>query len=209
MNGSGLEMTPATAILKPGITLYLVRHGETDWNAEARYQGQADIPMNDTGRAQARANGAALRTLLPAIAKADFVASPLSRAIETMELLRIELGLPKSGFRQDRELLELNYGHWEGRLAADLILADPEGVAGKAADPFGWRPRGGESYADLNKRIAPWISSLSRDTVAVTHGGVSRVARGAILGLDKSLVPFLDVPQDKTLVLRGRTMAWI
>lgn len=196
-------------ILKPGITLYLIRHGETDWNREQRYQGQTDIAMNDTGRAQAKLNGTALRNLLPGIAAADFVCSPLGRAVETMEIVRAEMGLSKAEYRTDRQLLELHYGHWEGQLAADLPASDPAGIAGKAADPFGWRPHGGESYADLMQRVKTWIVSLDRDTVAVTHGGVSRVARGAIFGVEHQLVPFLDVPQDKILMLRDGAMRWI
>ena len=198
-----------TAQLRPGVTLYLVRHGETDWNKQARYQGQADIPLNDTGRRQAARNGGILRNLLPQIAHADFVSSPLSRARETMEILRGELGLDPGAFKQDGALLELHYGHWEGHLACELPATDPEGVAGKQADPFGWRPRGGESYADLMERIACWINALDRTTVAVTHGGVLRVARWALLGLDRREVPVLDVPQDKILVLRGLTMEWL
>jgi len=197
------------ARLKPDITLYLIRHGETDWNRDQRYQGQADIPLNDVGRAQAARNGAALKPLLPSLAAAQFVASPLMRARETMQILRAMLGLPEDDFAVDRQLLELNYGHWEGQLASQLPVADPEGVAEKSADPFGWRPRGGESYADLLERTALWLDSLTTDTVAVTHGGVSRVARGALLGLDRRAVPSLEVPQDLVLVLRGATMRWL
>lgn len=196
-------------MLKPGVTLYLIRHGETEWNRAQRYQGQRDIPLNDTGRTQARRNGAVLKTLLPAIADMDFVSSPLSRAIETMQLLRAEMGLDPLAFRQDARLVELNYGHWEGHLASSLAKIDPEGVDAKARDPFGWRPAGGESYADLMARIIVWLASIDRDTVAMTHGGVSRVARGAALGLDTRDVTTLEVPQDKILVLKDATMHWI
>lgn len=198
-----------TVALKPGVTLYLIRHGETDWNKALRYQGQADIPLNDTGRAQARQNGETLRALLPGIASADFVASPLSRARETMEILRAALGLDAGGFRLEPELMELHYGHWEGQLSSALPETDPEGLAAKLADPFGWRPRGGESYEDLMVRTARWLATIERDTVAVTHGGVSRVARGALLGLDRQQVPVLEVPQDRVLVLQGTGMRWI
>ncbi len=54
-----------------------------------------------------------------------------------------------------------------------------------------------------------WLEGLDRDTVAVTHGGVSRVARGAILGIESGLVPFLDVPQDRILILRDGAMTWL
>lgn len=196
-------------VLKSGITLYLIRHGETDWNREARYQGQRDIPLNTTGREQARTNGRRLKGLLPAIAAADFVASPLTRAMETMSILRAELNLAPNDFRIEPELREINYGHWEGQLASELTSKDPKGVASKSKDPFGWRPDGGESYADLMERISIWLAALDRDTIAVTHGGVSRVARGAVLGLASRDVPFLDVPQDKTLILTSGRMTWL
>lgn len=196
-------------MLKPGITLYLIRHGETDWNRAQRYQGQRDIPLNDTGRAQAKRNGLALKDYLTNIGDYDFVSSPLSRAVETMELLRGAMGLDSKQFRVSSDIRELHYGHWEGHLASALPDSDPEGIAAKALDPFGWRPRGGESYADLMQRIVPWLRSIDRDTVAVTHGGVSRVARGAILNLPERDVPTLEVPQDRVLALRDARMHWL
>ena len=199
----------ATARLKPGLTLYLIRHGQTDWNRDARYQGQRDIPLNETGRDQGRRQGDILKRRMPGIAAADFVSSPLGRAIETMQLVRAALGLDGNGYRIDATIRELSYGHWEGELASDLSEKDPEGVTAKSSDPFGWQPIGGESYADLQRRIAVWLEGLERDTVAVTHGGVSRVARGAILGIEPGLVPFLDVPQDRILILRDGAMTWL
>jgi broad specificity phosphatase PhoE len=199
----------ATVILKPGLTLYFIRHGETDWNRESRYQGQRDIPLNDMGRAQARRHGHVLKELMPSIADFDFVASPLQRAVETMRLIRSALGLDPDAFRIAPEIAELSYGHWEGELAAELPAKDPRGVAEKTANPYGWRPRGGESYHDLETRISGWLDKLTANTVAVSHGGVSRVARGALLGLDRAVVPFLEVPQDKILKLTDGSMQWI
>jgi histidine phosphatase superfamily protein (branch 1) len=120
-------MPPGPCALRLGVTIYFLRHGETDWNRALRYQGQHDIPLNEQGRAQARRNGEALRALLPDIAAAEFVASPLSRARETMEIARAGLGLAPSGYRVDDRLKELHYGHWEGQLAADLPALDPTG----------------------------------------------------------------------------------
>ena len=115
-------------------TIYFIRHGETDWNAQRRYQGQADIPLNDTGRAQARRNGEALRAFLPRIGQADFIASPLQRTLETMRIVRGALGLAMDDFTIDPRLIELNYGHWEGQLASDLPHTDPDGLSARAAD---------------------------------------------------------------------------
>ena len=79
--------------MRADVTIYFIRHGETDWNAQSRYQGQADVPMNETGRAQARRNGEALRRCYcRKSAHFSFVASPLLRARETMEIVRCGIG---------------------------------------------------------------------------------------------------------------------
>lgn len=195
--------------MRDNITIYFVRHGETDWNAARRYQGQRDLPMNERGRTQARRNGEALRAFLPAIAEADFVASPLSRARETMGFVRAALDLPPDDYRIDNRLMELNYGHWEGKLQSDLAQLDPQGVAARALDPFRWRPDGGESYADLLARTIDWLGSVSRDTVVAGHGGVGRAMRAHLLGLDGETIPELDSPQDRVLVLTQGAMRWV
>ena len=195
--------------MRSDVTIYFIRHGETDWNAQARYQGQADVPMNETGRAQAKRNGEALRPLLPGIAKADFVASPLARARETMRIVRETLGLKPDDFRIDERLKEAHYGDWQGTLLADLPRLDAEGIEARTRDPFRWRPQGGESYEDLMGRILPWLAAIERHTVVVSHGGVSRVLRGHILNLDVATVPRLDVPQDRVQVLRCDGIGWL
>jgi probable phosphoglycerate mutase len=195
--------------MRDAITIYFVRHGETDWNAERRYQGQRDLAMNERGRAQARRNGEALRTFLPDIARADFVASPLGRARETMEIVRGCLGLPAEGYRVEERLQELNYGHWEGVLQADLPAIDPRGLAEREKDPFRWRPSGGESYADLLARTVDWLGDVTRDTVVAGHGGVGRALRAHILGLAPESIPDLESPQDRVLVLDASGMTWI
>lgn len=195
--------------MRADTTIYFIRHGETDWNAEARYQGQADVPMNEKGRAQAVRNGEILRALLPGIARADYVASPLARAVETMRIVRSVLGLAPDEFRLDERLKEAHYGDWQGTLLADLPQLDAQGIAARTRDPFHWRPPGGESYEDLMARTLPWLETVARDTVVVSHGGVSRVLRGHILGLDPAIVPLLEVPQDRVLVLRRGQVDWL
>jgi broad specificity phosphatase PhoE len=190
-------------------TIYFIRHGQTDWNRDRRYQGQRDVPLNDTGRAQARRNGAALRAFLPAIAEAEFIASPLGRARETMEIVRTELGLPPEGYAIDPRLVELCYGVWEGTLQDDIIRHDPDAFAVRARDPFRWRPDEGESYADLFARVTAWAETRRRDSVIVSHGGVSRCLRAHVLGLDPELIPKLESPQDRVLILGARTMRWL
>src|SRR5262249_14102802 len=119
------------SMLKDGVTLYFVRHGETDWNRTQRYQGQRDIPLNDTGRSQASPSGGVLAEVRGTAAAAlDYVASPLVRARETMEIVRRQLALAPPAYRTDDRLREIHYGHWEGQPWTELPRTDPEGYAG-------------------------------------------------------------------------------
>ena len=197
-------------MLKAGVSLYFVRHGETDWNRAQRYQGRTDIALNDMGRSQARRNGRVLADALGAGAGSlDYVASPLLRARETMELIRAELTLPAAEYRTDDRLSEIHYGQWEGQLWPKLPQIDPEGYAARQADPWNWQPTGGESYRMLSERIAPWLADLSRDAVVVAHGGVSRTLRGLVLRLEGADVTRLPVPQDKVLLVQDRSIRWL
>lgn len=195
-------------MLNEGLTLYVVRHGETDWNAAGRLQGQTDIPLNDTGRGQATRNGQRLRERFPDPTMLDFVASPLSRAYETMQLLRDGMGLPRNSFATDDRLKEISYGVCEGRTWPQLPPIDRAGVA-RSKDPYNWRPDGGESYADLTQRTADWLRDITRDTVVVTHGGITRTLRGLIVGIGPDKVPTLKVPQDRVLILKPASMTWM
>jgi probable phosphoglycerate mutase len=197
-------------MLKAGITIYFLRHGETDWNLAQRYQGQKDIPLNATGRRQAIKNGEALAARLgDGAAALDYVASPLRRASETMEIVRGALGLPATGYRTEKRLREIHYGHWEGQLWNDLPATDPAGFAARETDRWHWRPFGGESYADLSTRVADWVAGVTQDAVVVAHGGVMRVLRGLILDLDADAIFGLDVPQDKVLLLSAGRVSWL
>lgn len=195
--------------MRTGQTLYIVRHGETDWNRDRRYQGQRDIPLNVVGRAQALRNGEALRSLLPGISSVDFIASPLGRTRETMEIVRAALGLDPLSYVLEDRLKELSYGSWEGQLQTELPGLDPAGWAARSGDPYRWRPHGGESYADLMERTAAWVGEIQRDTLIAAHGGVMRTMQAHICGLDPERVPVLEAPQDKVLVLRDGAMHWI
>jgi probable phosphoglycerate mutase len=184
-------------------TVYFIRHGETDWNAQARLQGQRDIPLNDRGRAQAEAAGAKLRALAPGYASLDYVASPLGRTRETMELVRAALSLDPAGYHSDDRLKELTFGAWEGLTWKEVRARDPRGASGRERDKWGFVPPGGESYAGLAERIAPVFQGFSRDTVVVSHGGVARAALALTGAVAREAAPRLDIWQGRILVLRG------
>jgi probable phosphoglycerate mutase len=170
-------------------TLYYIRHGETEWNAAGRFQGWRDIPLNERGRAQAAQAGGILRDLL-ARERRDhealpFIASPLGRARETMELLRASLGAPRAGYAIEERLRELGFGRWEGMTLAEMAADNPAIFKARNSDKWGVAAPDGESYGNLQARVAGWLESLAQDAVqdavVVAHGGTMRalmVARG-------------------------------
>ena len=175
-------------------TIYYIRHGETEWNADGRMQGAQDIPLNDLGRAQAANAGGILAGLFARDGRNQqslpFVASPLGRARSTMELVRGTLKLPPRDYALDDRLREIGYGHWEGSTLVQMQAADPAVFAQRQADKWTVPPPGGESYASVQLRMRDWYDSLLGDTVAVAHGGTARALMVA-LGIEtgKSSTP--------------------
>ena len=179
--------------------LYFVRHGETDWNREARLQGQRDVELNAVGRRQAAECGTILGDLLRQRGRQPsefmYVSSPLSRARETMSLMRQMLGLDPAPDQIDPRLKELSFGDWEGETIAEIRARDPAAIAARERDKWSFEPPHGESYARLSQRVGAWYASLQDDTVAVAHGGTAR-ALMVVLGLvPPATAPLIDVEQ--------------
>jgi probable phosphoglycerate mutase len=189
-------------------TIYFVRHGETDWNAEGRLQGQRDIPLNDLGRVQAEEAGLKLRTTVPLIEDCLFVASPLLRTRETMEIARRAMGLHPTYYRTDDRLKELTFGSWEGLTWPDVVKLDPASAGARSRDKWNFAPPGGESYAMLADRVRPAIAALDRDAVIVSHGGVARVLLQMLGGEAEEIAPNHDIWQGKALVFGGGGWSW-
>ncbi len=171
----------------PAPVIYYIRHGETSWNAEGRLQGTRDVPLNELGHRQAIHAGRILADLLVRdgrdTASLPFVASPLIRARATMELVRGELNLPRGDYALDDRLREIAYGVWEGSTLAEMQAADPGLYARRLTAKWTLAPEGGETYAQVQVRMADWYGSLRGDTVAVAHGGTAR-ALMVSLGLE-------------------------
>jgi len=173
----------------PAPTIYYIRHGETDWNAEGRLQGAQDTSLNKLGRKQATNAGSILADLFAREARSRqslaYVASPLGRARSTMELVRGALRLPPPDYAIDDRLREIGYGDWEGSTLAQMQALDPELFARRQAEKWTVAPPGGETYASVQVRMLDWYDQLLVDTVAVAHGGTARALMVA-LGIETS-----------------------
>jgi len=149
--------------------LYLVRHGETDWNRAHRIQGSTDIPLNDLGREQAATSGA----LLARRQWDGIYASPLSRAYETASIIAGEIGLGAP--IAIPELVERNYGQAEGMTGHDIDRLFPDGV----------EVPGRETREQVAARVIPAMHRLAaqhpgENLVVVAHGGVIRTVLNTV-----------------------------
>jgi broad specificity phosphatase PhoE len=159
-------------------TIVLVRHGETDWNRERRYQGHADTPLNEIGRAQ---SAELADTLSGEGALSAVYSSPLRRASETAAIVADRLGLD---VRSLEALREIHVGDWQGLTVDEVKERYPESAS--AGWHAGWP--GGETYDELAARVLPALVGLADQhpnerILAVTHAGPVRAALAAAMGL--------------------------
>jgi broad specificity phosphatase PhoE len=160
--------------------IHLARHGQTAYNREGRFQGLLPVPLDATGREQARAlaEEAARRPI------ATLVCSPLARARETAEVVGARLGLEP---REDARFQETDTGDWTDRSFAEVQAEDPEGFARfEAGDPT-FRFPGGESFAEQSARVQDGLADLrarprEHPVLVVCHRGVIRLALAALGG---------------------------
>jgi probable phosphoglycerate mutase len=159
------------------------RHGRTEWNATGRYQGQADVPLDDLGRRQAAAAAQLIKELKPTA----IFSSDLSRAVETAQALADVTGLE---ITIDRRLREISVGSWEGLTVEEVTAVDPELVAAVANGEDVRRSATGETTSDVAGRVVEAFSEIiesaeDHSTLVITmHGTAGRVGVGRFLGID-------------------------
>ncbi|MDA7948231.1 MAG: histidine phosphatase family protein [Hyphomicrobiaceae bacterium] len=148
------------------VPLAMIRHGPTAWNSEKRLQGRTDVPLSEEGRETV------LSWRVPEELKDyQWVASPLSRAVETARLLGASVPAIEPRLR------EMHYGNWEGRSLPELRQSLGEVMAENEARGVDFQPDGGERPRDVQERLSSWLADLGRSaapTVAVSHHGVLR-----------------------------------
>jgi alpha-ribazole phosphatase len=163
---------------------YLLRHGETKWNAENRICGRSDVPLSEAGRRQAKR----LAERLKPMSFDALYSSPLKRAIDTARFISERIGLEPA---VDDRLVELDYGEWEGKTLEEIIKNDPKTFRAWETDPGEVAPPGGESGLEAQQRVVPFLDSLAakhrKGQVAVVfHKTVCRLAICHVLGMSPS-----------------------
>jgi len=172
--------------------LYLVRHGETEWNRSLRYQGHRDIPLSSEGRAQARKIAVRLSSEKFAAA----YASDLSRAMETAAIISDYHNLNVTTVP---ELRETNFGDWEGLTYREIDSRFHEIMKGWRANPRDTKIPGGESLGEVADRCRSGLEKVLRENregnvLVVAHGGIIRIIVASILGMN--LNDYWKIKQD-------------
>jgi broad specificity phosphatase PhoE len=174
--------------------IYLLRHGETVWNAAGRFQGQKDSPLTKRGIAQADQMGMLLSQQIAGreIQFRGFV-SPLGRTKETARRIARFVPLP---FVDEPRLMEVSVGAWDGMSLYEIGVEYPDALDG--ADAFDWffRSPDGETFEHASQRLHSWLSEVSTPAVAISHGLAGRLLRGVYLGMSRREMLELPVSQD-------------
>ena len=186
-------------------TLYFIRHGETEWNAERRMQGQWESDLTPRGRRQAARNAATVKNL----GVDRIYASPLRRARDSAQFLSDETGLPLAF---DDRLMEWRAGEWSGNLYKDVMERWPEEWAAWQADQWTYRPPGAENFADLVERggaaLKEIIAADHSRTAIVSHGFIMRGMLAYLLELAPETALAIKTPNDAFFRLTEAGGAW-
>lgn len=172
--------------------IYLLRHGETEWNASGRFQGKLDSPLTEMGVAQAKACGRKLFKL--GITFDAVQSSPLGRTRQTTAILVDCIACPEPGW--EPRLEEVTLGSWDGLTHYDIDAQWPGFLDGST--PFDWyfRSPDGEAYDAARWRVMEWLGTVRGTVLAVSHGLIGRIIRGTHLKLRREEALSLPVPQD-------------
>ncbi len=178
--------------------LYILRHGQTEWNLLKKYQGQMDSPLTTLGQAQATMQGEILQAHLAGRTLPAY-ASPLRRAAHTAELALLPLGQQA---RHDSRLKEVHFGAWEGKTYVEVFGSDDiDRTKDRFARYFG--SPAGENYDDISSRCRAFLNDLDGESIVVTHGITSRILRGIWLGLKPESMLDLPISQGCVYHLHG------
>ena len=156
---------------EPEMKLLMLRHGKTVWNLQKKLQGRADIPLDDTGVDQVR------EWRLPSGIRNWYV-SPLLRARQTGELLGI------TDYSVCEELIEMDWGDWEGSTIPGLRIADPAGLQFQERRGLDMQPPSGETPRQVKQRFGRFLSNLNTDfpVGVISHKGIIQAALAMAFG---------------------------
>ena len=183
--------------------IYLLRHGQTAFNAAGRMQGHLDSDLTTLGHAQAHAMGARLAPLLGTTPFAAYI-SPLGRTRATAAIVLGHLP-PPALIQYDPRLIEIGMGKWDGLTDFEIEAEFPGARAGMTPQQWAYHGPEGEDFQTVRHRLAVAMAQIAADPrpirIVVSHGAVGRVIRGDHAGLTQDQMLAQDAPQDAFFAL--------
>ena len=183
--------------------LYVLRHGETEWNRIGRLQGVLDSSLTAKGTEQAKHMAKILSRNLEGQTTPKLVSSPLGRARQTADIVSAHLTIP---VMFDARLSEIDMGEWNGHRKAEIENSWPEALVNANNADWNFFSPHGESYGGVRARVTSWLGEQKSDVIVVGHGLSGKLLRGAYLKLDRIMTLALAEPQDAVFRLSDGQM---
>ena len=185
--------------------LYILRHGQTRFNAERRLQGQCNSPLTALGEQQARAMGITLQQQISDIHQWRIISSPLGRTLQTSQLVCEGLGISRTAIATDARVQEVGLGQWEQCQISEILAASPE--LQHRQDWYLQAPQG-EGFDATCARLKSWLSELNATDklIVVSHGLTGMILRALLLNIPYDKIWLQERPQDALFHYRQGTL---
>lgn len=192
-------------------TIYLLRHGETEFNTQGRYQGELDSPLTEAGVQQVQQNAQMLKSLIRNSNEWKIVSSPLGRAMQSTEIICETIGYDVKKVEKDERLTEVAVGQWAGLTTKEIESSWPNLF--QNTDMYNWyfNAPNGEAYDSVVSRLSAWLKDIQHvpNVIAISHGLTGRILRGIYADLKKDDALKLEVSQDVFFKLTYNTITRI
>ena len=187
-------------------TIFLVRHGETVWNLEGRYQGKKNSSLTLKGESQAKANAIKLGNNIINFDEVKIYASPLGRARDTAFIICDELDIDRDKIIFDKRIEEFDYGIFEGQLKSFCQTKYVTEFNAREADKWNYQIENGESYEIVTKRLKFWLEAIKDEkmVILIAHEMINRALRGLYLNIEHEKTLKLRQPNELLLLLKNQ-----
>ncbi|WP_342578466.1 histidine phosphatase family protein [Psychrobacillus sp. FSL K6-2843] len=178
-------------------TIYLFRHGETQYNTQGRYQGELDSTLTEDGINQVKMNARILKSLIKDPNEWEIISSPLGRAVESTKIICETIGYEFSKVKIDIRLSEVAVGSWAGLTLEQIEVGWKNNMENTNLYNWYFNSPDGESYDTVVKRLSSWFKDIENlpNVIVVSHGLTGRVLRGVYSNLSKEEALKLEVSQ--------------
>ncbi|KOS69162.1 fructose-2,6-bisphosphatase [Lysinibacillus contaminans] len=189
--------------------IYLLRHGETEFNVKGKYQGELDSPLTPEGIEQVENNGRLLKLFIDNPKEWDFISSPLGRAKRSTDIICEVIGYDKNKVTMDNRLREVSVGKWAGLTTKEIEKSWPDLIENTNSYNWYFNSPNGESYDSVVERVSDWLRSIrdKEKVIVMSHGLTGRIIRGVYKNLEKDQALILEVSQNTFFKLADKQIA--